>query len=97
MGIKERITKVGVIGCGTMGSGITQVCAQSGYQTIVSDASEELLNKGMAKIDSFMSKGIERGKVTQQEKEATLGRIKMVMDLKKVCIGLVHMYKVLWN
>jgi 3-hydroxybutyryl-CoA dehydrogenase len=40
MGIKERITKVGVIGCGTMGSGITQVCAQSGYQTIVSDASE---------------------------------------------------------
>jgi len=82
MGIKERITTAGVIGCGTMGSGITQVCAQSGYQTIVTDASEELLNKGLAKIDSFMSKGIERGKVTQQEKESTLARIKMVMDLK---------------
>ena len=82
MGIKERIKKVGVIGCGTMGAGITQICAQSGYQTIVSDASEKLLNKGLAKIDSFMSKGIERGKLTQQEKESTLARIKMVMDLK---------------
>lgn len=81
MEIKERIKKVGVIGCGTMGSGITQVCAQSGYQTIVAEASEELLNRGLARIDSFMSKGVERGKVTKQEKDSTLARIKGVTDL----------------
>jgi len=82
MEIKDMIKKVGVVGCGTMGSGITQVCAQSGYQTIVSEASEELLKKGMARIDSFMTKGLERGKITQQEKESTLARIEAVTDLK---------------
>lgn len=81
MEIKERIKKVGVIGCGTMGSGITQVCAQSGYQIIVSETSEELLNRGLARIDSFLSKGMERGKVTKQEKDSTLARIKGVTDL----------------
>jgi 3-hydroxybutyryl-CoA dehydrogenase len=82
MDIRERIKKVGVVGCGTMGSGITQVCAQSGYQTIVSETNEALLKKGIASIESFLSKGIERGKITQQEKESTLGNIKGVNDLK---------------
>jgi 3-hydroxybutyryl-CoA dehydrogenase len=78
MEIREKIKKVGVVGCGTMGSGITQVCAQSGYETIVSEANEELLRKGMGSIESFLSKGIERGKITQQEKDSTLARIKGV-------------------
>ena len=43
-----EIKKVGVVGCGTMGSGITQVCAQSGYQVVVSEINNELLNKGLA-------------------------------------------------
>src|SRR4030067_1721222 len=82
MEIKERIKKVGVVGCGTMGSGITQVCAQSGYQTIVSEMNEEFLKKGIMSIESFLNKGIEKGKITQEEKESTLGRIKGVNDLK---------------
>jgi len=82
MEIKERIKKVGVVGCGTMGSGITQVCAQSGYQTIVSEMNEEFLKKGIVSIESFLNKGIEKGKITQEEKESTLGRIKGVNDLK---------------
>jgi len=82
MDIRERIKKVGVVGCGTMGSGIVQVCAQSGYQTIVSETNEELLKKGIGSIESFLSKGIERGKITQQGKESTLARIKGVNDLK---------------
>jgi 3-hydroxybutyryl-CoA dehydrogenase len=45
MDVRDRIKKVGVVGCGTMGSGITQVCAQSGYQTIVSETNEEFLKK----------------------------------------------------
>ena len=82
MEIRERIKRVGVVGCGTMGSGIVQVCAQSGYQTIVSEMSEEFLKKGLGAIHSFMNKGIEKGKMTQQEKESILARIKAVTDLK---------------
>ncbi|MEJ2726350.1 MAG: 3-hydroxyacyl-CoA dehydrogenase family protein [Deltaproteobacteria bacterium] len=80
MEIRENIRKVGVVGCGTMGSGITQVCAQCGYDTIVSEANEELLKKGIGSIESFLNKGIEKGKITQQEKGSTLNRIKGVTD-----------------
>ena len=68
MEIRERIKRVGVVGCGTMGSGIVQVCAQSGYQTIVSEMSEEFLKKGLGAIHSFMNRSIEKGKMTQEEK-----------------------------
>ena len=82
MDAKDRIKKVGVVGCGTMGSGITQVCAQSGYKTTVSEANEELLKKGMGSIESFLNKGMEKGKITQQQKESTLDNIKGVNDLE---------------
>ncbi len=71
-----KIKKVGVVGCGLMGSGITQISAQSGYEVIVSEANNELLKKGLASINSFMTKGIEKGKITQQDKDSTIARIK---------------------
>jgi len=71
-----EIRKVGVVGCGQMGGGITQVCAQSGYQVVVSEINDELLNKGLASINSFLAKSVEKGKITQQDKDATLSRIK---------------------
>jgi len=77
-----EIKKVGVVGCGLMGSGITQVCAQSGYQVVVSEINDELLNKGIASISSFLTKGVERGKVSQQEKDSTLARIKGTTNTK---------------
>ena len=52
-----EIKKVGVIGCGTMGSGITQVCAQSGYQVMVAGINDELLNKGLSLINSVLTRG----------------------------------------
>jgi 3-hydroxybutyryl-CoA dehydrogenase len=82
MEIKSMIKRVGVVGCGTMGSGIAQVCAQAGYQTIAAEVDKELLKKGLARIDSFMTKGIEKGKMTQEEKETVLGRIKGVVGFK---------------
>jgi 3-hydroxybutyryl-CoA dehydrogenase len=82
MATGKEIRKVGVVGCGTMGSGIVQTCAQNGYETIVSEANEDILKKGLAKIDAFMSKGIRRGKVTQQEKESTLSRIKTANSIR---------------
>jgi 3-hydroxybutyryl-CoA dehydrogenase len=78
--MKERsvmkIKKVGVVGCGIMGSGIAQVSAQSGYHAVVSEINDELLTKGLASINSFLSKSIERGKITDEDKEVTIGRIK---------------------
>jgi 3-hydroxybutyryl-CoA dehydrogenase len=71
-----EIKKVGVVGCGLMGSGIAQVCAQSGYQVIVSEINEALLNKGLTSISSFLSKSVEKGKLSPQDKDATLGRLK---------------------
>ena len=77
-----EIKKVGVVGCGTMGSGIALVCAQSGYQVVVSEINNELLNKGLASINNFLTKGIDKGKLSQQDKEATLARIKGTTNTK---------------
>jgi len=71
-----EIKKVGVVGCGTMGAGITQVCAQSGYQVVVSEINDELLNKGLASLGSFLSKSVEKGKLSQQDKDTILSHIK---------------------
>ena len=71
-----EIKKVGVVGCGTMGAGIVQVCAQSGCPVIVSETNETLLNKGLTAINSILSRNVEKGKLSPPDKEATLGRIK---------------------
>ena len=63
------IEKVAVIGAGTMGAGIAQVCAQTGWNTILYDAFPEGLEKGMQRIDAFWDKGITRGKTTVQQKQ----------------------------
>jgi len=71
-----EIKKVGVVGCGAMGAGIAQLCAQSGYQVVVSEINDELLNKGLTSIDKVLVRSVEKGKLSQQDKDATLGRIK---------------------
>jgi len=71
-----EIKKVGVVGCGVMGSGITQVCAQSGYQVVASEINDELLNKGLASINSRLTKNVEKGKLSQQDKDSIWARIK---------------------
>jgi len=71
-----QIRKTGVVGCGTMGAGIAQVFAQSGYEVIVLEVEEERLKKGLSSIDFFLRKGVEKGKLTEAEKVAILTRIK---------------------
>jgi len=71
-----EIKKVGVVGCGAMGSGITQLCAQSGYQVVVSEINDELLKKGLASIEKALARLVEKSKISQQDKDVTLGRIK---------------------
>ena len=75
-----EIRKVGIIGCGAMGSGIGQVCAQSGYQVVVMEKDQESLKKGLLLIESFLNKGIEKGKVSEEEKNSILPRIKGVSE-----------------
>jgi 3-hydroxybutyryl-CoA dehydrogenase len=58
-----EIKKVGVVGCGIMGSGIVQVCAQSGYSVIVSEVNESLLNKGLNSISSRLTKDNQNNEV----------------------------------
>ena len=77
-----EIKKVGVVGCGTMGNGIVLVCAQSGYPVVVSEINEQLLNKGLAAIDKFLSTSVQKERITQQDKDSTMARIKGTTDMK---------------
>ena len=75
------IKTVGVVGCGLMGSGIAQVCAEAGYAVVVREVGEELLGKGLARIDAFLQKGVARGKVTTEGKALVMGRLRGTTDL----------------
>ncbi len=77
-----EIKKVGVVGCGLMGAGIAQVCAQSGYQVVVSEINEALLNKGLASISSRLAKNVEKGKLSAEDKDSALSRIKGTTNTK---------------
>jgi 3-hydroxybutyryl-CoA dehydrogenase len=77
-----EIKKVGVVGCGSMGAGITQLCAQSGYQVVVSEINDELLKKGMGSIDKVLGRSVEKGKLSQKDKDAIMGRIKGTTNTK---------------
>lgn len=67
---------VGVLGCGSMGSGIVQVVAEAGYPVIVREVSSAAVDDGLARIDRFMAEGVRRGKVTEGQKMATQKRIR---------------------
>lgn len=75
-----EIKKVGVVGCGTMGSGIVQVCAQSGYEVVVTEVSDELLNRGLTSIEAALTRNVARERISQQDKDTALGRIKGSTD-----------------
>jgi 3-hydroxybutyryl-CoA dehydrogenase len=77
-----KVEKIGVVGCGIMGSGITQVCAQAEYQVVVSEISDELLKKGLKSIDSFLGRSVSKGKLSSQDKEIILSRIKGTTTIK---------------
>ncbi len=71
-----QIKKVGVLGCGLMGSGIAQTTAQSGYQTVVVEVEQKFLDKGMSGIEKSLGKFVEKGKMSAVDRDACLGRLK---------------------
>ena len=70
-----EIRKVGVVGCGLMGGGIAQVCAQFGYATVVREVSPDLLDRGLARIAAILQKDVDKAKISAADRDAALGRI----------------------
>jgi 3-hydroxybutyryl-CoA dehydrogenase len=66
-----EIKKVGVLGCGLMGSGIAQTAASAGFETIVREVSDDLINKGFAGIEKSLAKFAEKGSITAEQQKAT--------------------------
>jgi len=75
------IKTVGVIGAGTMGNGIAQVFAQSGFQVVVQDIADRSLERARAAIDKSLAKFVEKGKLEVADREAALGRLAFTTDL----------------
>jgi len=73
---RMEIKRVGIVGCGMMGSNWSQICAQKGYEVVVSDVNDELLNKGLARIKSRLMEEVNKGELSEQDKDAILARIK---------------------
>ena len=76
-----EISKVGVAGCGLMGHGIAQVSAEAGFDVVVSEVSQEALDKGIGKIEKQLARAVEKGKVDQADADAVRSRINATLDL----------------
>ena len=74
--------KIGVIGAGTMGAGIAQICAQAGFETLLYDISQEFIDKGLSRIQSFLQRTRERGKITPEEEKQILARLRTSLKLE---------------
>jgi 3-hydroxybutyryl-CoA dehydrogenase len=79
-----EIKTIGVLGAGVMGNGIAQVAAQAGYNVIMRDIEDRFVQGGLKNIDKFLSKSVEKGKMTADEKNAIAGRIKGTTDLNEM-------------
>lgn len=75
------IARVGVVGCGQMGAGIAEVCARSGLEVKVAETTGEALEIGRTRLYNSLSKAAERGKISEEERDATLGRLSFTTDL----------------
>jgi 3-hydroxybutyryl-CoA dehydrogenase len=79
-----KISRVGVLGAGLMGSGIAEVAAKAGYETVVRELSDELARRGLSRIESSMAKAVEKGKLGAPEREAARARLSATTRLGDV-------------
>jgi len=75
------IKKVGIVGCGLMGSGIAEITARAGYEVVVTEVTEDFLKKGISRIEASTQKAVDKGKMVAEDRTALLGRIKGTTDL----------------
>src|SRR5207248_1667629 len=83
-----QIKKVGVLGCGLMGSGIAQVSAQAGYDVVVLEADQRALDRGFAGIDAslgkFVERGVEKGGITAEQKQQIQAHLRGTQERKEI-------------
>jgi 3-hydroxybutyryl-CoA dehydrogenase len=75
-----EISKVGVVGCGLMGHGIAQICAQAGWDVVVREIAQDKLDAGFAKIDKQLARAVDKGKLEQSEAEEVKARLHPTLD-----------------
>jgi 3-hydroxybutyryl-CoA dehydrogenase len=76
-----EIRNVGVVGLGTMGAGIAQISVQSGFETIGREVESQLGERGRATIERYLARGVEKGRLSGDERDAALGRLTLTTDL----------------
>src|SRR5262245_54306714 len=74
----------GVIGAGTMGNGIAQVAARAGFNVVMRDVAEDFLARGLGAIDKSLQRDVEKERLTKEEKQAIVGRIKTTTDMSSL-------------
>ncbi|MHC1569453.1 MAG: 3-hydroxyacyl-CoA dehydrogenase family protein, partial [Candidatus Syntropharchaeales archaeon] len=77
------INKVTVLGAGLMGNGIAQVCAQAGYEVVMRDIEDRFVENGMNTIKKNLEKSVKKGKMSEEDMKAILGRLTGVVDMKE--------------
>jgi 3-hydroxybutyryl-CoA dehydrogenase len=77
----KGIRTVGVVGLGTMGAGIAQISVQSGHETIAREVSGDLGERGRATIERYLTRGVEKGRLSEDERDAALGRLTLTTEL----------------
>src|SRR5713226_5301087 len=75
-------SKIGVLGAGTMGAGIAQVAAQSGFETLVYDVSQEFIDKGLGRVRGFLQRSRERGKLSAEQENEIVARLASTLKLE---------------
>ena len=79
-----EISRVGVVGLGTMGAGIAQVCLQAGLEVVGREVEPELGEAARSRIDHYLSRGVEKGRLSADDKDAALARLRLVTDLSEL-------------
>src|SRR5687768_1483902 len=76
-----EIEKVGVLGCGLMGHGIAQICAEAGWTVVVREVDQERLDAGLQKIEKQLAKAVGKGKLEQEDADAIRARLEGTLDV----------------
>ena len=80
-----KFQTVAVLGAGTMGAGIAQVCAQAGSSVVLQDITDEFVQRGLGRVRDFLQKGVEKGKVTVAQRDEVIARITTTTDRAGAC------------
>jgi len=82
--VARTVDKVGVVGLGTMGSGIAQLCIQAGVPTVAIEGSDELVERGLGRIDTQLARAVEKGRLEEGERERMLGLLDATTDVSSL-------------